>query len=84
MKNNNNLTPIEYKEQLIKISAYYYPNPLSQRKEITNDLKNKSGVYCWFNTINGNFYIGSVVNLNLELMIIFKNISTVRSKKKII
>ena len=64
MKNNNNLTPIEFKEQLIKISAYYYPNPLSQRNEITNKIKGKAGVYCWYNNVNGNFYIGSAVNLN--------------------
>jgi len=39
MKNNNNLTPIELKEQLIKLFVYYYPNPFSQRSEITNDLR---------------------------------------------
>jgi group I intron endonuclease len=28
------------------------------------ELKSKSGIYCWINVINGQYYIGSAIDLN--------------------
>ena len=42
-------------------------NVLSERKEISKYLKGKSGVYCWVNLINGKYYIGSGVELNVRV-----------------
>lgn len=36
---------------------------LDQRAEITAEVDKKSGIYCWYNLENGNFYVGSGVNL---------------------
>jgi len=92
MENNNKSNPIfisnsrgtdDLKEQLIKLSVYYYPNPFSQRNEITKDLKKKSGIYCWYNNINGNFYIGSAFNLNPRVNDYFQE-SYLREKDKLI
>lgn len=44
-----------------------YLDPLSQRKEILKETNGKSGVYCWINRLNGNYYIGSSINLNNRL-----------------
>jgi len=48
-------------------------NPLAQRKEISAKLKNKSGVYCWVNKVNGKKYIGSSVNIYKRLSDYFKH-----------
>lgn len=43
---------------------FYFFEPLNQRTEILKTLKGHSGIYCWFNKVNGKFYIGSATNLN--------------------
>lgn len=48
---------------LFKDYYSYYLNPLNKRQDICKDLKNKSGIYCWFNNLNGKFYIGSGISL---------------------
>jgi len=37
--------------------------PLNRKDLYINQLKGKTGIYCLFNTENGNFYIGSSTNL---------------------
>jgi group I intron endonuclease len=44
-------------------SPHFFLNVLDQRNVISNDLKYKSGIYCWYNLINGNYYIGSGLEL---------------------
>ncbi|CCO27482.1 GIY-YIG endonuclease (mitochondrion) [Rhizoctonia solani AG-1 IB] len=41
-----------------------FQNVLSDRSEISNYLRGKSGVYCWVNLITGKYYIGSAVDLS--------------------
>jgi len=38
------------------------------KQQIKKDLKNKTGVYCLVNKINGNIFIGSSVNLAIRMM----------------
>lgn len=61
MKNNNDFI---LTVPVFKNAKQIYFNPLLQRNEILTNLKNKSGVYCWVNMLNGKSYIGSAVNLN--------------------
>lgn len=44
-----------------KLGIKTYENPATQesRELIRKDNKGKIGVYCWFNNVNGKFYIGS-------------------------
>jgi group I intron endonuclease len=44
-----------------------YDNFKENRLQIKKDQINKSGVYCLINLINGNFYIGSSINLSLRM-----------------
>ena len=37
------------------------------QNQILTDLKGKSGVYCWINRLNGNYYIASTVILSLRI-----------------
>ena len=55
-----------------KKPIYYYNNPYHERKTINKDLKNKSGIYMWTNTINNKKYIGSSINLPARLKSYFK------------
>lgn len=48
---------------LTKNAAFIYTDPINQRKQIGIDLKNKSGIYCWYNNITGKFYIGVLLIL---------------------
>jgi group I intron endonuclease len=50
-----------------------YLNPILQRNDIINDTKNKSGVYCWVNLINGKYYIGSGLKLNTRISDYFQD-----------
>jgi hypothetical protein len=42
----------------------YYYNMYDFKSIIIKDNKNKSGIYKFTNKLNGNFYIGSSVNLS--------------------
>lgn len=44
-----------------------YENPDLEKESIFSDNKDKSGIYCWVNKINGKFYIGSASNLGTRL-----------------
>ena len=44
-----------------------YANADTQKLDILNDNKNKSGVYRWINLLNGKFSIGSSINLGKRL-----------------
>ena len=48
--------------------AKEYAKPDLQKKDILSDNKDKSGIYCWFNTVNGNFYIGSSSSLKTRFV----------------
>lgn len=52
-----------------------YLNPISQRfvNDILKDTKNKSGVYCLINLLNGKYYIGSSLNLTNRLTDYFQD-----------
>lgn len=45
-----------------------YLNADTQKKDIIQQNRNKSGVYQWINNTNGNSYIGSSINLNKRLL----------------
>jgi len=63
MKNNNNSSFNIQDLLLFEEAAFVYNDPLNQRDLILKDLVTKSGIYCWFNTLNCKFYIGSSVSL---------------------
>lgn len=65
-KNNNkdNKLDITFKEWLITNKpAKVYLNSKESKKLIYNENLNKSGIYLWYNNINGKYYIGSSINL---------------------
>ena len=45
----------------------YYTNIKEDRKVLIRDLKEKTGVYCLVNLINGHIYIGSSINLAVRM-----------------
>jgi hypothetical protein len=53
----------EIKKAAIKI----YNNFKIDRLKITKNNKNKSGIYCLVNLLNGKFYLGSSKNLSNRL-----------------
>jgi group I intron endonuclease len=50
-----------------KLGLKTYENPQESRELIRKDNNGKVGVYCWFNNVNGKFYIGSGDPLYLRL-----------------
>lgn len=52
------------------------------RVDILKDQKDKTGVYCLFNKINGNIYIGSSINLQVRLRN-YLNTTFLKNKKNI-
>ena len=50
-----------------KLGLKTYENPQESRELIRKDNNEKVGVYCWFNNVNGKFYIGSGDPLYLRL-----------------
>ena len=56
-----------------KLGISTYKNPKNCYELIRKDNKNKVGVYCWFNLVNGKFYIGSSNHLHLRLSHYYKN-----------
>ena len=62
---------------------FYFFEPLAQRTEILKTLKGKSGIYCWFNKVNGKFYVGSATNLNNRINDYFQD-SYLKTKTNLI
>lgn len=54
-------------------SVKTYINAETQKEIILSDNKNKSGIYKWVNTITGEFYIGSAINLYKRLLQYYQN-----------
>lgn len=50
-----------------KLGAKVYVNPVESRELIRKDNNGKVGVYCWFNNVNGKFYVGSGDPLYMRL-----------------
>ena len=50
-----------------------FSNPLLERREISFFLKGKTGIYMFFNKVNGKFYIGSGVNMSQRVNYYFQN-----------
>jgi group I intron endonuclease len=44
-----------------------YSNAQLQKEEILKENKGKSGIYRWFNKVNGRSYVGSAANLSIRL-----------------
>lgn len=44
-----------------------YNNPHELKGIIYKENKNKSGIYCWYNISNSNFYVGSTIDINNRL-----------------
>lgn len=49
-------------------NKFVFNNPKSEKAEILNENKGKSGIYLWINNINGKKYVGSAVDLNKRLI----------------
>jgi hypothetical protein len=58
-----------------------YNNFKFDRLEITKNNKNKSGIYCLVNLLNGKFYLGSSKNLSNRLRS-YLNTNYLLNKKK--
>jgi hypothetical protein len=59
----------EIKSGAVKV----FSDLLNQRKEISEFLNGKSGVYCFINKTNGKFYVGSAQELRLRINRYFQN-----------
>jgi hypothetical protein len=62
------LTQLDPVEEIKSGAVKVFSDLVNQRKEISNFLKGKSGIYCFLNKINGNCYIGSSVDLRRRIM----------------
>jgi hypothetical protein len=49
----------EIKSRAVRV----FPNPTTERKEISSFLKGRSGVYLWLHKASGKYYVGSSVDL---------------------
>jgi group I intron endonuclease len=56
---NDDLSVKNHNSILLKNAKCIYKNPYENRFNIYSDLKNKSFIYCWYNIITNDFYIGS-------------------------
>lgn len=65
------------------LNSKSYLNVLDQRAQISLDLNGKTGIYCWYNNSNGNFYIGSAKNLRNRINDYFQP-SYYKDKKNLI
>ena len=60
----------------------FYKDPDTMKTVILNENKGKSGIYRWTNKLNGDFYIGSSINLSGRFFNYF-NMSYISSVKTI-
>lgn len=67
------------KEKLISKPVFIYNNPVKSRSIKKKDLFNKSGIYMWYNNVNGKCYIESGVNLYKRISNYYKNAYLKRS-----
>ena len=59
-----------------------YSNADTDKAQILNDNKNKSGIYLWKNNINGKQYIGSSINLTNRFRCYYNNLGINRTLEK--
>lgn len=62
------LTQLDPAEKIRSGAVKIFSDLVNQRKEISEFLKGKSGIYCFLNKTNGNCYIGSSVNLRRRIV----------------
>jgi len=75
MSRDNKITNIN------NITIKVYPNSYDYREHIYKENNNKSGIYCWENTINNKLYVGSAVNLTKRF---YCYLSITRLKKELL
>lgn len=63
---------------------YIYLNANSQRSELSKELKNKPGIYLWYNKVSNNFYVGSAKDLNNRLARYYRPSELIRVKSSLI
>jgi len=61
------VSPLFPPPHICKFGVKTYDDPLNTRALIREESKDKVGVYCWFNKVNGKFYIGSGDPLYIRL-----------------
>jgi predicted GIY-YIG superfamily endonuclease len=66
----------------VKKGEKFYENAKIQKQQILSENKGKSGIYKWINKINGKFYIGSAVDLQIRLAYYYSKKSMENSLKK--
>lgn len=62
------LTQLTLAEEIKSGAVKVFSDLVNQQKEISEFLKGQSGIYCFLNKTNGNFYIGSSVNLRRRIV----------------
>jgi hypothetical protein len=67
------------KEKLRSKPVFIYNNPVESRSILKKDLFNKSGIYMWYNNVNGKCYIGSSINLYKRISNYYQNAYLKRS-----
>jgi len=73
-RNKSSCQNHEKKNPIVPIvTAVIYTNAGVQKKQILEENKGKSGVYRWTNLTNGNFYIGSAVDLSKRLYLYYNS-----------
>lgn len=61
----------KYMNNIISINRYY--DPFIQRKQIYKDNRKKSGIYCWYNLITDEFYVGRTVDITRRMYCYFSS-----------
>jgi group I intron endonuclease len=77
--NNLNLKIVSLKNRLLSKPIYVFENPINNRDKIRECTKGLSGIYLWFNKINGKCYIGSGSELYKRISNYFQPVYLKRS-----
>ena len=79
--NNNNKLDIEFKDWLIfNKPSKVYLNSAESKNFIYSKNCSKSGIFLWYNNINGKYYIGSSINLKHRFYYYFSLVSLKKEK----
>nr|YP_008081986.1 GIY-YIG endonuclease family protein [Rhizoctonia solani]AGK45362.1 GIY-YIG endonuclease family protein [Rhizoctonia solani] len=70
---DTNTTAKQAMPAFLSQAVQVFTTPGSNRKTISSFLRGKSGVYCFFNNVNGKFYIGSGVELSRRINLYLQN-----------
>jgi len=65
--NQSNTKIVSLESRLLNKPTYIFENFINNRDKIREKTKGLSGIYLWFNKVNGKCYIGSASDLYIRI-----------------